>query len=78
MPIFSAEPDTKANRERIHKACIVDWENFFDEAGAELTCTPENVVRAGREIEGFNEFITANRKVLAKDVQSEQKDQEKN
>ena len=30
IPVFSMEQDRTADRELTLKACIVDWENFFD------------------------------------------------
>ena len=78
IPAISIEPDRTADRELTLKACIVDWENFFDEKGEALECTHENIVRACREIEGFSIFVAQCRKRLEKDIKSEQEDQEKN
>ena len=78
-PKFSVEQDRTADRELTLKACIVNWEKFYEEDGKTLMeCNEKNITRASREIEGFNEFITGCRSELEKDINAEIKDQEKN
>ena len=65
-------------REMTLVAAVVDWENFFEEDGiTPLICNDKNIIRASREIVGFNEIITKFRKKLASDVEQEQQAQEK-
>ena len=78
IPKMTVGMNTTVQREMTFKACIKGWENFFDEDGGVLECTPGNIVRASREIEGFNEFITKCQKTLADDISKELKVQEKN
>jgi hypothetical protein len=78
VPEFSITPDRKIERESIMTSAIKDWKNFFDENGNPIECTKENIIRASREIYGFNEFIAECRKILADDVANEMAGQEKN
>jgi len=78
VPRMTVGMNTVLQREMTFKACIKGWENFFDEDGNVLECTPENVVRASREIEGFNEFITDCQKTLEEEIKAERTVQEKN
>ena len=57
---------------------VVDWQNFFDQDGNDLPFSPDNVVRASREIEGFNILVTELREQLAKDITEERELQIKN
>jgi len=57
---------------------VVDWNGFFDKKDNELKCTPENVVKASRQIEGFSELVAELREQLAEDIKQEQEDQRKN
>jgi len=77
-PVFSQVTDKKKDRELTLSRAIVDWENLFDQKGKPLECNEENILRAAREIEGFNELITELREKLAKDIKQERKDQSKN
>jgi hypothetical protein len=66
------------SRELTMIACIKDWKNFFDEEGNPLECTPENITRASREIEGLNDFIVECQNALAESIKEEGTVQEKN
>ena len=77
-PRLSVKMDNTLQRELTFKTCILDWKNFFDAEGTALGCTPENIVRASREIEGFNEFVISCQNTLTKDIAEEKKGQEKN
>ena len=77
-PVFSQETDKKLDREMNISAVVVDWEKMFDRDGKEMKCTPENVIRAAREIDGFNELVNDFKEILAADIKQEQKDQKKN
>ena len=77
-PLLLLHPDRETDREMTLKACVVDWENFFDEKGEPLECTHENIMRAADEIEGFVEFVTECRLTLESDIMLGQKEQEKN
>ena len=77
-PIFSQKTDKKLDRELTLTMAVVDWENFFDKKDNPLNCTPENIVRASREIEGFNELVSEFRETLAEDIAKEKEDQVKN
>jgi hypothetical protein len=57
-PIFSQKTDKKLDRELTLTMAVVDWENFFDKKDNPLNCTPENIIRASRQIEGFNELVS--------------------
>ena len=78
VPIFKTDMDRKAQREKTLVACIKDWKNHFDEQGEPIKCNPENIIRASRGIEGYNEFITECRNTLADDIEKEKKVLEKN
>ena len=78
IPKMTIGMNTNLQREMTFSKCIKGWENFFDEDGNVLECTPENVVRASREIEGFNEFITKCQKELEEAIKKERTVQEKN
>ena len=77
-PILTVKMDNTRQRELTFTACILDWKNFFDAEGTVLVCTPENIVRASREIEGFNEFVVDCQNILTKDIAKEKEGQEKN
>lgn len=51
---------------------------MFDHDGKKIECTPENVIRASREIDGFNELVDTFKEILAEDIKQEQVDQKKN
>ena len=78
IPKLTVNMDNTLQRELTFKACILDWKNFFDAEGKPLECTPENIVRASREIEGFNEFVIDCQNTLTKDIAEEKQGQEKN
>ena len=77
-PIFSQETDKKLDREKTISSVVVGWENMFDRQSKKMKCTPENVIRASREIDGFNELVNEFKEILAKDIKQEQADQKKN
>lgn len=78
IPSFSMDSDRALERDLTLKACVVDWESFYDEDGEPLECTPKNIIRARREIEGFFEFVSGCRAKLDSDIAKELEDQEKN
>jgi hypothetical protein len=51
---------------------------FFDKKDQPMVCTPENIIRASRQIEGFNELVTELREQLAEDIQKEKESQQGN
>jgi len=75
---FAQTTDKKKDRELTISASLLDWENFFDQAGKRMGCTDKNKIRAMREIDGLIEFVNECRAKLAKDIEKEKKDQEKN
>lgn len=77
-PVFSQKTDKKLDREMTLTMAVVDWENFFDKKDKPMECTPENIVRASRQIEGFGEFVTECREQLAEDIAKEKEDQKGN
>ena len=77
-PVFSQSTDKKKDRELTLTKAVVGWENFFDKEDQPLRCNEENILRASREIEGFNTLVTELREKLAEDITQERKDQAKN
>jgi cation transport regulator ChaB len=77
-PNFSQETDKKLDRELTLAAVVVGWENMFDDKGNKLECTPENVIRVSREIEGFTDLVNGFKEILANDIKEEQESQKKN
>ena len=77
-PSFSQVTNRKLERELILTKTIVGWKNFYDKEGKLLECTSENIIRASREIENFNELAAELREILATDLQQEREDQRKN
>ena len=78
IPRLTVKMDNTLQRELTFKSCILDWKNFFDMEGTALECTPENIVRASREIDGFNAFVIDCQNTLTKDIAEEKEGQEKN
>jgi len=78
VPDFSISPQRSKERSLTFNLCVIDWKNFFDEAGKPLKFNEKNLLRAMREIEGFSEWINECRDVLAKEIAEENKAQEKN
>lgn len=70
-PVISNENNTKLFRELPIQKSVIAWENFFDRNNNPMKCTPENVLKAIREIDGFKEFISECRKQLAEDIKKE-------
>jgi|FLOH01.1.fsa_nt_gi hypothetical protein len=77
-PIFSQKTDKKLDRELTLTMTVIDWEGFFDKKDQPMVCTPENIIRASRQIEGFNELVTELREQLAEDIQKEKESQQGN
>ncbi len=77
QPEFIQETDKRKDREQTLVASVVGWKKFYDQEGKVLKCTPENVIRASREIEGFDSLVTGFRKRLADDLQKETAKEEK-
>lgn len=74
-PVFSQKTDKKLDRELTLTSVVVDWENFFDKKDKPMECTPENIIKASREIDGFNELVNDLREQLAEDIAKEKEDQ---
>ena len=77
-PVFSQVTDKKKDRELTITKTVVDWENFFDKEDKPLEYNKENVLRAIREIEGFNDLITDLRETLSEEIKQEKEAQRKN
>ena len=73
QPEFTQETDKRKDRNETLLASVVNWKKFYDHEGKKLHFTPENVIRASREIEGFNELVTEFRVRLAEDIEKEKK-----
>jgi hypothetical protein len=82
LPEFTQETDKRKDREESLVARVKGWKKFYDQHGRVLVYSQENVIRASREIEGFNLLVTdfANRLAedIAKETEQEDKDLEKN
>ena len=76
-PEFKQETDKRKDREKTLTASVVNWKKFYDQEGKPLKCTPENVIRASREIEGFDVLVKEFRERLAADIQEEAVKEEK-
>ena len=77
-PKFSQESDPKLDRKLTFTSVVVGWENMFDDKGQKMKCTPENIERAYKEIDGFSELVNEFKAILAADIKQEQEDQKKN
>jgi hypothetical protein len=78
-PVFSMEEPKKGlSRELTLIAVVVGWDKFFDKKDKPMSCTPENIIRASREIGGFDEFVTECRETLEIDIQKEKESQQGN
>ena len=77
QPEFMQETDRRKDREKTLVASVVGWKKFYDQDGKVLKYTSGNVIRASREIEGFDILITDFRKRLADDIQKEAAKEEK-
>lgn len=78
VPVFNTEMNRKVQREKTLLACIKDWKNFYGFENELLECNEDNIIRASREIEGFNQFIDKRREILSKDIEQEKESQGKN
>jgi len=76
-PKFSQETDKKLDREMTLKTVITGWGEFYDRDGEKMECTPENIIKASRKIEGFNEFVNESRETMAEDLKTEKENQKK-
>jgi len=76
-PEIIQEADRRKDREKTLTAAVVGWKKFYDQEGKPLKCTPENVIRASREIEGFDALVREFRDRLAEDLQEEAAKEEK-
>jgi len=77
-PRFSQKTNKGLDRKLTLTTAIVDWTNFYDLNGELLDCTPDNIMRAAKEIDGFTELVTEFRDQLAEDIEQEREDQRKN
>ena len=75
---LSFKPETALELKLTFEACVMGWKNFFDEGGKPLPFSKDNLIRAMREIEGFNGWIVECRISLTEFIVDENKDQEKN
>ena len=76
-PEITQEADRRKDREKTLTAAVAGWKKFYDQEGKPLKCTPENVIRASREIEGFDALVRGFRDRLTKDLQKEEVKEEK-
>ena len=72
------ESNNKLHRELTLQAAVIGWGEFYDRKSNKMKCTPANIVKAFREIDGFDEFINDCRETLANDIAQENKEQLKN
>jgi hypothetical protein len=77
-PIITQDVDSALNRKLLLTTAIVDWENFFDREDKPMECTPDNIMRCSREIDGFYALVEEFRTQLAEDIAQEKEDQRKN
>jgi len=77
-PKISQENNKKLDRELTLQLVIAGWGNMYDRDDQKMKCTPENIVRASREINGFNEWIAKCRETLSADIKEERENQKKN
>jgi len=77
IPTTIQKINRKLDREITLTKCLVGWENFFDEKGKKLPCTPENVLKAIREFDGLLPFINECRLKLDEVAEAEKTRQKK-
>ena len=77
-PEITQKSNPKLFRELPTLKAVVDWENFFDKKDKLMKCTPENIERAIRQIDGFTILVNECRGQLAKDIAQEKEDLLKN
>jgi hypothetical protein len=77
-PEVDITENPKVFRELPIKMAVVAWENFFDKNDKPMECTPENIERAIRQIDGFVIMVVNAKAKLADDIAQEKKDQLKN
>jgi hypothetical protein len=78
QPMLRQVANKKEDREKTLTMRVVGWENVMDAEGKPLECTPDNVVRAAREIDGFVELVNGFAVQLEADIKTEREAQEKN
>ena len=77
-PLFTQNLDKTKDRELPVIKSVKGWENFFDDNDKVLEFNEENVLKASREITGFNELVTEFREILSKEIEKEKEVQIKN
>ena len=77
-PIITQDVNSALNRELTLTTAIVGWENFFDRDDNPMDCTPDNIMRCSREIDGFDDLVKEFRDKLAEDIAAEKEEQRKN
>lgn len=79
VPTYSSTTNRGLDRTMTMQKAVVDWENMFEADGkTKMECTPENVLRASREIGGFVAYVGQFRAKLAEDIDNEKETQRKN
>jgi len=76
-PKFSQKTNKKLDRELTLQTVITGWGEFYDLDGQKMKCTHENIIKASRKIDGFNEFFNECRETMANDIAKEKEDQKK-
>jgi len=77
-PEVTQNPNMKLHRELLLKATVKDWENFFDASGKPLKFSEANLLKASKEIPGFDELVEQLRDQLAEDISKEEEELRKN
>lgn len=77
-PVITQKSDQKLNRKLLLTTAVVAWENFYDRDDNPMECTPDNIMRCSREIDGFDDLIKEFRDRLAADIAKEKENQQKN
>jgi hypothetical protein len=77
-PVMRQKNNLTLDRELTCQRAVVDWENHFDRDGNPMECTPENIVRAIREIDGWVTAVKIFMAELDDILEKEDKAQEKN
>ena len=77
-PEFSQKTDKSLDRELTLTTAVTAWGGFFDIDRKKMECTPENIMRASREVDDFIEHVTESRETLAKEIKEEKEEQLKN
>jgi len=72
------ELDPGAEALSVARICVVDWENFYDMNNKPMKCTPKNIERAVKLIDGFSPFVSKCLRKITEDIETEKDEQEKN